>query len=157
MEPLARAPQHILHPFPLSPPSIHRVKHQLTVSCFIPINAGHSSTLITGYRPPLSPYRKREPRCPPPHISQLSFSSLRARARPTPSASSAISSPPLPGRHTTTRAPVRPEMYSPCTPLPVAPPPAGHRAPERPLGRAPSSFVAGHGDRPTTDQRCSGP
>jgi hypothetical protein len=76
---------------PLLPPSIRGVKHQLRVSRFIPINAGHSSALITTL--PLSPYIKGELRRSPPHLSPLSFSSLRAQAPPAPSASSTISSP----------------------------------------------------------------
>jgi hypothetical protein len=41
-----------------------------------------------------------------------------------------VSPPPSPGRHTATRAPVRPETGSPCSPLSFAPSPASSRAPE---------------------------
>jgi hypothetical protein len=88
---LSAAPHPTLFPLPLPLPSIRGVKHQLRVSRFIPINAGHSSALITTL--PLSPYIKGELRRSPPHLSPLSFSSLRAQAPPAPSASSTISSP----------------------------------------------------------------
>jgi hypothetical protein len=63
MEPLPQAPHCIPRTFPLPPPSICEAKHQLRVSHFIPINVGHSCTLITSRRPPPQPLYKR--RAPP--------------------------------------------------------------------------------------------
>jgi hypothetical protein len=53
----------IPRPFPLPPPSTHGVKCQLRVSRFIPINANHSSALITGHHPP--PRHLYKGRAPP--------------------------------------------------------------------------------------------
>jgi hypothetical protein len=51
------------HPTPVTPlpSSFHRVKHQLRVSRFIPINTGHSSTLTTGRHPPSAPIKGETP------------------------------------------------------------------------------------------------
>jgi hypothetical protein len=151
MEPLPQAPHRIPRLFPLPPPSIRGVKRQLRVSYFIPINAGHSFALITSRRPPRQPLNKG--RAPPFSTAPLPLSSsLRTQAPPTLSVSSAISSPLSSDRLAAARAPVRPEMVSPCTPLLVVPSPAGHHAPERPLSRALSSSVAGHDGRSTMDR-----
>jgi hypothetical protein len=133
-EPLPRAPHYISRSFPLPPSSIHGVKHHLRESCFIPIHAGHSSTLITSRRPPPQPlYKGRAPSFSTAHLPALLLFSP-PQVSPALSASSTISSPPSPRRLPVARTLVRPEMDSPSTPLPVAPPPAGHCAPKQLLG-----------------------
>jgi hypothetical protein len=155
MESLPRALHRIPCSFPPPPLFVPRSKRHLKASHFIPNNAGHSSLLAT--TPPLDPYIKGEPRRPPPHHSPFSFSSLHAQALPAPSAATATSLSPSPGRHTTARAPVRPEMDSRCTPLSIAPSSASRHALEQPLGRAPGNPSADHGCTPSWTSTPSGP
>jgi hypothetical protein len=153
---LSRAPHRIMCPLPLLTSSFRGVKCQLRGSRFIPINTDHSSAQTIGPRP-LSPYKRGEPRRPPPHLLLVSFSSSRAQAPLAPSANTTASSPPSLSRHTNAYALVRPETDSPCAPLSIAPSPVSHRALERPLGQAPASPSAGHGRSPPWTGASCGP
>jgi hypothetical protein len=95
---------------------------------------GYSSPPLL--RPPGAlpwPYKSHldDPRSTP-HLTEP-FSSPLPRWNPSPPSSRDLfAPPPSPGRHTATRAPVRPEPRSPCLPLRFAPPPVSFGAPERP-------------------------
>jgi hypothetical protein len=152
MEQRPRPPHCIPCPFPLPPPSIHRVKCQLRASHFIPINASHSSALITGHRNPPQPlYKGRAPSfsiAPLPAL--LLFSPCPSTARTEGLLHrlfTTIAWPPH-CRHRPGEArdglPVHPSPH-------CMPPPVGRRASERPLGRALLRSVAGQGGRSTVD------
>jgi hypothetical protein len=116
-------PRHHFSPLnsPLKPPIFNGVK-----AINAGVNPGHPSPALSW------PYKNHPD--DPQSTSHLTepFSSPLPRRNPSPlSSRDLFAPPPSPGRHATARAPVRPELHSPCSSLSFAPPPVSFGAPER--------------------------
>jgi hypothetical protein len=118
-----RVPPSRYHPTIIPPPPIFNGVKAINA----PVNPDHPSPALP------RPYKNHpdDPRSTS-HLTEPFSSPLPRRNPSPPSSRDLVAPPPSPGRHTTARAPVRPEPNSPCSSLSFAPPPVSFGALERP-------------------------